>query len=624
MANGQILSRSFNVVLGAVPVAASSVIPYDGPTTSVSIANTSTAQAIEYQVGGGAWQRLDGSGGVNLAVNLAADKVRLRRAALAGGDIKVVVTAERGFDSGLTQAWAPVGSSIMCLGDSITYTGCAPEGLPPNEAVRAYFPALVNLAPGGRPFFGAMWLSADHPTNGGTLRYYAADSTVTWQAAGDVEGPRIPVSADAMLYAFPSGNPASILYSQMTYRNRPAGDAADVLAAGGNVPILTSNTSSYGIVGWTLNLLGNSFAKSIVHAVSGCKASDIWAARKQWRDTYTDVTHIFLGTNDVISRPTALQALIDVENIIRERLAIGSKVVLGCLLPGDARNAEVNQAVAEFSMGLRDLGDKYGVRVWDAWPYLANLVGAWAVAEHSLDKTHPTAIATYIIAKRCIVPLLREYARPVPTVPAFALYHATQAPYGNLLANPTMSGTGGAKHASVSGTVPDSWMVNKDSAGTGTAVSTAPDSGGPALPDGRPGKYLSVSMNNANPGATDGEAFRVRPTNPVAANFAVGEYVVLEGEFTVSGSGLSAIQVLGDLRGGLTTLVLPIPGDATRPMGNLDGDTVPFKFKSKPLIIPAGTTTITVGIVVTLKTGGSAVLNVAPNFTLHKVPAPNL
>lgn len=519
-----------------------------------------------------------------------------------------------------------VSRSIMYIGDSISANMISMPHVPRNSAVRYMAPATPNLNTAG-PFVVVAWTAATCPSGNGTLRYYAADSTMTWQAFGDTEGPRVTISSEACFYRIDSGTGGKEVYLALIPRWKPTVDRADTFNVSGTIN-LRNNCASAGIVGWTNTLLGNPYDVVYPFCISSIRAADWWAARAQWQDIYSDDTHVFVGTNDVNSRATAQQALIDVENIVRARLAIGSNVVVGCLLPYDDRTAAMTQAAVEFNIGVRAMGERLGVKVWDAWRYVGLSTGSGGFAPGmSADKLHPTSKGSYVIAKRGIVPLLAPRVRPLLTKPfAGAAFDAVNAPYGNLLTNAQLTGTVTASSAGITGELPTSWTAVRESGSTITAVSKAPASAGATpLPDNIPGAYWSVAISNANASAVNGEGIRLRPSGLINTGFTAGDYVVFEGEFRISGSGIQAFSVVNTIQGGLspTSSAIDMSLGAATATDNLDGDTVRIPFRSTPILVEAANTSMSVAVIVVMNVGGTATVELSPvGLSLHKVPAP--
>lgn len=521
--------------------------------------------------------------------------------------------------------WISRASSVMWLGDSITATSNAMPHTPQNRATRILYPAYTNINSGG--LFVIMTESGPTTAAGnGTLTYYAAEDAFGWAANGDTEGPHVKVPT-AGFYTLESATVGNTLYLGVVSRNKPVVNKSDTINVTGSFR-LRNNTASNGMMGFSQLLLGTPFSTSLCYAIPTIKASEWWAARAQWQGIYTDTTPIFLGTNDVNDLATAAQALIDIENIAKLRQSIGSRVILGCLMPYDARTTAQTQAAIQFNLGLRDMAARINADIWDAWPYLASASGTGGYATNmawDVPGLHPSALGGYMVGSKCIVPILSKYTiNTMPQQFAGASYNATTAPYGNLLTNGQLLGVAGVLGAGVTGEVPTSWNCGRSIGTNITAVSKAPDSASPVLrTDGKQGKYWSVAISNS--AGADGESILCRASAFTTSGFAAGDYFVIEGDLRLQGTGIIWLEVSGHVQGGVGAREnLAIYDDTTpsKAMYGLNGDVITVPFRSKPMMIEAGDTQIIPWITVGMKAGGTAQLDIGQNISLHKVPAP--
>lgn len=605
-----------NVVVTAAAGTAGARLNYGIDTESFTMVNTDRGAGIEYRSpDDGTWKYLGKGNGVEINGN--ANTLLARLVGDGGTSVQLEVT-------GVAQ---PVANSVMFIGSSTFATGSALPHLPVDYGVQSGSPDLTPMNGGSRSFVQRAYVARGaNRAAGAVLRYYAADSTLTWQVAGDSEGSRVKITRDHMWYVLPSGTPGNELYIETIPRDAPTADASVTFPAPGGNLWRYENQSTFGLSGWIQVLSGAPFARTVSYAKSSAKLEDMRAAHADWENVYTDVTHIYMGTNDVSDRATAIQALADIEFIVRSRLAIGSKVIAGCILPRDGRDTASLQAVAEFNFGLREMGEVLGFGVWDAWPFVAKPNGDW-VDGYSTDGTHMTPATCYLVAKRAVLPLLKNIPRAqMVSPPVMAAYDPVTAPYGNLIPNAVMAGSAAASGTGISGTMPTNWTAARSSGSTITAVCTAPDAAGATpLPDGRVGKYMTLVINNANSGAANGEGivFR-RASSPLIAGAVPGDLVVLEGEARLQGTGIQSITVsLVETTGiGVTTsYALQGVGDSSG-LGNLDGDVVRLPFRTTPpLRVSEGVTNLQVNITVVLKAGGTATLDIAPTLNIHKVPA---
>lgn len=310
-----------------------------------------------------------------------------------------------GSNTPLPLPWLSGKKSLMAIGDSIT---CDMGPLPHTPANRG---TQIITAPAA----GAAGLNANgvfiglidgDPTiaqGAGTLKWYSATNSISWTANGDTEGRQVVVSAANVAYTLASATAGNALYVMVIFRNHPTlGDTSNSITASGNYN-LRNSCSSKSWLGWVNLLRGNPWKFVKDYATPTIKASDWVAARADWATTYTDVTAIMLGTNDVVDNASAVQALADVSTIIQARIAIGSLPIVGCLLPYDQRTSTQTAAVVQFNQGLRDLARLFNIQCWDAWPYLVGDPG-------------PSQTVTISIASPAVVTLTNNFVANTPIV----------------------------------------------------------------------------------------------------------------------------------------------------------------------------------------------------------------
>ena len=514
-------------------------------------------------------------------------------------------------------------ASLLALGDSLSAQGMRQPILPAHGATRPLNQVFTNINAGGL-FIVLSETSNDCPVGAGTVRYYANSKSLSWQAFGDAEGPPVAIPTSGF-YTLQSGTAGHAMYVGVVARLRPAVDKTDAINNTG-VLRMNSNAGIFGPTPWAQLLLGNPYSTILGYAIPSIRASDWLDAREQWQGIYTDVTRIALGTNDVTDRASALQALADVEQILRLRLGIGSRPFLVALTPYDTRPAGATAAVLEFNQGLRAMAARYNVDVSDPWPYLVNANGTGAFAPGmATDGLHFSNLGSYLVAARVETAIHRKYVG-VADVPSFcgSPYNAATAPYGNHLINPQMIGLGGSKGAGVTGEVPNGWACTRDGASANiTAACRAPDSANAiSRADKRQGKYATVEISNT--GGVDGEAIRFRPAAFITAGYAPGDLFVLEGDIRIQGIGIQYVfveTVLDNSPGPVTYSAAAVGTNtvANAAMGDLGGDVVSIPYRGAPVRVDAGITRMIIGIVVGMRAGGAAVLDIGQTQNLHKV-----
>ena len=521
--------------------------------------------------------------------------------------------------------WKKTARSIMGLFDSIGAQGAHMPHTPVGRPTRDLFPTYTNLNFGNTLFAILTEAGPTTVAGNGTLKFYAADSTMAWTAFGDAEGPRVTVDTTKCFYAFESATPGNTLYMGINPSKKPNSDRTDTVNVTGAFR-LRNNCGTFGHFAWTAALMATPFDISYAYAIPSIRASDWWAARSQWKNVYTDLTYINLGTNDATDLAKAIQAATDVENIAKLRQGIGSQVIICGLLPYSSAPAGVNAAMMHFNMLVRAAARRLNCDFIDPYPYLVDPVGTGGyLAGMSGDGLHPSALCGYVWALKANVPVLSKYTRNTDQRGfAGVLYNAVTAPYGNLIGNGTLKGVGGQKGTGVTGEVPDGCALVRESGSTVTAVSVAPQSASP-IPrtDGKPGNWWRSTIYNNNPSNVVGEGFRARLAAFITTNFVVGEYLVFEGDMRISGVGIRSVEVSWATEG-KSCMALSSYSATNYGMSDLGGDTVYLPFRSSPMIIEAISQGVMPAIIVTLEAGGTCVLDIGQTLNLHKVPSPSL
>ncbi len=526
--------------------------------------------------------------------------------------------------SGIASAWWKKSyRSQMGLGDSVMAQGAHMPHTPPNRPTRDLFPAFTNLNASSNLFVILVEAGPTTIAGNGTMKFYASDSTMTWTAFGDAEGPRVVVDATKCFYALESATAGNTIYIGVVPRKKPNSDRSDTVNVTGAFR-LRNNCGTFGQFAWTAALMATPFDISYAFAIPSIRASDWWDARSQWQGVYTDLTYINLGTNGATDLAGAIQEAIAVENIAKLRQGIGSLVVICGLLPYTAAPAGVNAAMMHLNGLLRAAARRLNCDFIDPFPYFVDPVGTGGyIAGMTGDGLHPSALCGYVWASKCNVPVLSKYARNTDQR-SFAgiVYNATTAPYGNLLPNGVLKGITGTPQAGATGEVPDSWTLVRESGSTVTANSVAPQSANP-IPrsDGKPGYYWRIAISNNNAGNVAGEGYRMRLAAFIATNHAVGDYIVFEGDLRISGTGIQSLEV-GWTSEGKSCQALSTYSAAGYGMGNLNGDTVSLPFRSPPMLIESISQGLMPAIIATLQSGGTCVLDIGQTLNLHKVPAP--
>jgi hypothetical protein len=514
--------------------------------------------------------------------------------------------------------------SIMFLGSSSMARGSEMPHVPDLDPASNVNVTAGAINPNGIFLVGSKISWGTPRAAGGRLNYYA-NGTVEYQAPGDTSfGPRVAVSSAQIFYTLQSGNPAYQLYTGFISRFAPATDVAVTFGAPASEVQSLNNVSSWGIPGILQTLLSRPFGKAVTYAVGGTTLVDWVSAMPEWSGVQTDITLIYSG-NDIVSRADVPSFLANMEAVIKARQAIGSAVVVGTILPANGRTALTTQAVIEANLGLKSLANRLGFILWDAWPYIAAADGSWASGMNA-DNLHANGDGATAIVERAIMPAMRHLVSEASAdIAASIAYDPVTSPFGNLVPNPSLTGTNGTKGSGVTGEVPTSWIANRNVGSTLTAVLTAPESAGAkALPDGRIGKYLTAVVSNANASAAQGESLRIYLQSGIT-NFIPGRVYEFTGEFTIQGAGIRTIEVLFSALGsGLPTIraaaITPnYDGASAVPVGALGGKARTFRFRRRLRVPAIGYTSLNVAVGATFEIGGGATIDVPPTWAVREV-----
>jgi len=501
--------------------------------------------------------------------------------------------------------------SIMWLGDSLTQAG-GYQRHPLTDHNRGYYykTSFPNI---GANMIRYARVHPECSVGNGTLRYWIADNTFTWQAFGDVEGPK--VSAANGFVVAESGSPNHGIYLAVLDRLKPGSNASDTV----NVQLSDGATvvrcHLSGFTGWAELLLGCPFDVSLNYGISGATTSDMWQFRSTWQNVGTEITVVHLGTNQTPDMAGAQQSIIDLENIIRARLAVGSKVVACTLFPADGLNATYAGAKEWHRLETIRLCRRLGVPVADGYSRFADPLatdGRYKDASGTgvnKDGLHISAKGSYVFAARELVPILQKLVEaPSPRPGAGIPYNATTATQGNLLTNGVWSGTSGAKGARTSGDIGSSWTVNMNGGSVGTCVGTAPQSVSPvARTDGYPGNWQQFAISNT--GGVAGEYLNAYQSAFISgSNYAAGEYTVAEVEFRLQSNNVTTVSIA---QGTAHYKSYAVFMDTSDSMGDLDGDIISVIARSFPVKVETGQANMNLSINCALAANGTATLQIA-------------
>ena len=500
--------------------------------------------------------------------------------------------------------------SCMWLGDSLTQYGKQQH---PFVAART----MYSFVAVGGSYIRLCQTIVNTPGGNGTLAYNRQRRTMTWASNGNSAGTAVDVSTGGFFRLTDSAGYEILIGVSLT--NEPTADTNTTVT----VPTITGRIESFytdGFTGWTEALLGFPFGEaSYNYGLSGSKASEVWGYRAQWQDVPTDITTIHLGTNDITAMADVTPTIAHLRNIIQARQRAGSRCVVGLLFPQTSSSVAVRQAYVAYNARLRSLCDSLGVDCFDGSKAVmdpsSTTVFAIDTTCYQSDNLHLNGKGAYKVANYALVPILSKYVRQ-KALPLYAgaPYDATLVPDGNLITNGVLIGTGGVVSVG-SGTLATSWTQERSTGAAIVSASAAPDGAGPSRTDGQTGKYQRFVVSGA---LVDGETIRIRSAAISGTNWAVGDVVVLSGDIRISSAtGLAGLKIFANTDKGFAYAV---DGTGTTvPLGDLNGDTVSFRFESMPLSIPTGTTTLDVRVQISTLTGGGVTVDLGQQISLRKL-----
>lgn len=316
-------------------------------------------------------------------------------------------------------------------------------------------------------------------------------------------------------------------------------------------------------------------------------------------DVLTKVPDIIIGhggTNDINSGVAATTVFANVRNMIDRGIDAGALAVWQTVFPRSTEGGGSDFSAAQKLVRARynDMLRDYGLRtknliVVDHDILMTDPATGMMRATYTQDGLHVKTLGAYI-QYLGMEAALRDIIPPSFNGLAFDpnnLYDATNNPQGNLLPNPLLAGTGGQVGTGVTGSVADSWRVERAS-GTGNDNITATCSKGTrTLESGVtiPTQLVTVTCDGLGSSAT--QTMRIRPTTQViATGAATGIYLESCGYIKI-GASTGTHNILG-MYG---TLQEGTSGAAMTMMGKGDsGDlflnqAVEGMFKSDPLLL---------------------------------------
>ena len=544
------------------------------------------------------------------------------------------------YNHAITQ-WQPVDSnqdmSIMWIGDSLT----AQAGVSCHPLLTARVPyymagvtGLTNINSVGNYITAARCDPGCSAAAGGNLVYaynYGAP-TITWTAPGDTAGPATSVLNGGWIKC-ESGTAGMAIYLTIYAPNQPLSDKSDSLSLLNLFPLINNNTQ-ISIPGWFNAAFGNPWAENQYwYCGEGFTASSILTNLASWRDVYSDVTFIDLGTNAVLSLASADTEYASILSIIAYRQAVGSRVIVKAInisnVSASTAGDKTRRAKNYLNSKLLKYAKTLGFEFIDTNKWLMSPTGVLRTPARSdcfnTDLLHLSAKGAYIAAVNAVEPVLRKYY-PVrtPNGTAAMQYDATECPSGNLLTIGQFLGTGGTKGVYMTGDLATSWAAARAAGTTITGVGVMPQSGSPiARTDGVPGNWAQITVDNTNVGNANGEGLRIVSSIISGSNYAAGDSLILSGEAEVelvSGS-VWGLEIFFAATNSGRAYGLRVGGNSSMNaiLWDIDGKIAKFTFESLPLTLLSGATNLAVYIDMYMAAASVAKFRIAPNLTLRKV-----
>ncbi len=222
------------------------------------------------------------------------------------------------------------------------------------------------------------------------------------------------------------------------------------------------------------------------------------------------------GTNDIsasVANSTIQSNLTSILSYITGTL--GKKAVLGTVPPRDADTSTQKDARESLNAWIRAQGST-NVKIWDYYDAVTDPASRSWKSGYSYDGIHPSPLGGFFLSQKLEQALTPFYGRSA----GFSLNA------GNMLINPSLSGTGGTIGSNTTGGVAAGWISETNTAsGTKTL--------------GKNGQDKQVMAVNYGSGLSTGERLSLRQS--VTSGLSVGTSYVAEAEITLdsfSGTGI--------------------------------------------------------------------------------------
>lgn len=251
-----------------------------------------------------------------------------------------------------------------------------------------------------------------------------------------------------------------------------------------------------------------------------------------------DVALLSIGTNNVSASDTTDSIFADILRIAHTLMATGAQVWVMCIPPrsDSAGTDSRNNTRLEVNTLIRGLEDTYPGQVFviDGEEALKNPATGLLRAEYSYDGLHFNSLGARTFG-RVLTNKLKQsstFSRPRRAIPT--AYDGSTNPFGNILLNPSYSGSSGTSGAGHTGTVPTNWLfaVNGGAATTITSQQVSRTNF-----NGDTETQVELVMTSPGGGAdTDTVSVTAREgaSSTLSTNLSAGEMYYAEVEVTVS------------------------------------------------------------------------------------------
>ena len=320
---------------------------------------------------------------------------------------------------------------------------------------------------------------------------------------------------------------------------------------------------SRGIESWLQVISGNAFkylanytgseTQGDNKGVGGDKTADVLARLSaDILANKPNVVLIHIGTNDITDAIAASTIKANLETICARITEVGAIALLCTIPPRNDENNSVHGLTSkdwtasqrlvhhDVNRWIRDHALKTdGITLVDSYGALVDptTTNGDLLAGYSYDGLHPSPTMAYHIAKHIwdnISGFVTE--RKTLCYSPSDVYDVTDNPFGNVLPNTDLSGTGGTVGTDVSGTAPDGFQIER-SAGTSAVVTSVASIVN--RNDGDVGKEIDLVVTSAGTGSSIAEV-RVRNTpSSITTGVFDATWYEAECEVTVTSSSNS-------------------------------------------------------------------------------------